>query len=207
MYFTQRASFFFLPSLGCQVGWKEAKDWDIKRFFTTPLSTRLPWQSSFFILICLRIPKSEPTSNGLDCWRMAAKAENRLIWRARLVVGWSHLALNGLSKQDSLTAGRSVWHERPSLGHTAQPDSSQPRHFAPSQLSLCCGLRTTSGVTSGKPLEPSVDLRPINTRVVVSCWEKSSHYSFYLNKIFNGSIYLFPTPSVSQKPLLHKNCT
>lgn len=128
------------------------------------LSTSLPWQSSFFILICLRIPKSEPTSNGLDCWLVAANAENRLIRRACLVVGWSHLALSRLSKQDSLTAGRSVWHEHPSLGHTAQPDSSLFCHS-----SLCVGLDMTSRVTSGKPLEPSVGLRPINTRVALSC--------------------------------------
>lgn len=111
-------------------------------FFTSALSTSssstsLPWQTSFFILICLRIPKSEPTSNGSDCWLIAANAENRLIWRARLVVGWSHLALNRLSKQASLTAGRSVWHVHPSLGHTTKPDSSQPCHFVLSQFSLC----------------------------------------------------------------------
>lgn len=119
-------------------------------------STSLPWQSSFFILICLRIPKSEPTSNGSDCWLISANAENRLIWRARLVVRWSHLALSRLSKQDSLTAGRGVWHEHCSLGHTTQPDSSQPCHFVPSQFSLCwTGLDLqsdewqTSGTISG----------------------------------------------------------
>lgn len=105
--------------------------------------TSLPWQSSFFILICLRIPKSEPTSNGLG----SANAENRLIWRARL---WSHLALNTLSKQDSLTAGRSVWHVHPSLGHTTQPDSSQRcRLVTLSQYSsLCVGLDMTSRVAN-----------------------------------------------------------
>lgn len=116
------------------------------------LSTSLPWQSSFFILICLRIPNSEPTSNGLDCWLMAANAENRLIWRACLVAGWSHLALNRLSKQDSLTAGRGVWHEHPSLGHTAQLDSSQLCHFVQSQFSLCWtghDLRSDEWQTSG----------------------------------------------------------
>lgn len=100
----------------------------------------------------LRIPKSEPTSNSSDYWLVAANAKTRLMLRAFLVVE-SHLALNTLSKQDSLTAGRSIWHEYPSLGHTEQPDIFQPSHFF-CHGCLCVGPEETSRMTSGKPLEP-----------------------------------------------------
>lgn len=114
------------------------------------LSTSLPWQSSFFILICLRIPKSEPTSNGLDCWLIAADAENRLIWRVHLVVGWSHLDLNRLSKQDSLTAGRSVWHACVPVWVTPHNPITPSLVTLSCHSSLCVGLHMTSRVqTSG----------------------------------------------------------
>lgn len=55
--------------------------------------------------MCLRIAKSEPTSK-LDCFFIAAKAENRLIWWGIWVTGWSNVASDRLSKQYCVTAGR-----------------------------------------------------------------------------------------------------
>ncbi|TNN47548.1 hypothetical protein EYF80_042269 [Liparis tanakae] len=47
------------------------------------------------------------------------------------VAGCGRLAMNTLSKQERLTAGRGVWQERPRPGRTAQPPSPQPRRRVP----------------------------------------------------------------------------
>lgn len=179
--------------------------------FTSPLST---WRSaqvylgkahfSFWFVWEYQSPNPHLMAWIVGLWQLMQKIDwyEELVWMLDGAIWLWADCLNKTVWQQAEVSGMSipVWVTSHNL--IAPSFVTSPCHS-----SLCVGLDMTSRMRSGKPLEPSVGLRPINTRLALSCKGKSSHYSFYLNKMFNGSIYLFPRGSLSQNPLLHKSCT
>lgn len=160
----------------------EVKDCDIKWFFSRPLST---WglaqvclgnaHFSFWFVWEYQSPNPHLMAQIVGLLPLMQKIDwyEELVW---LLDGAIWLWTDCLNKP--------VWQQAEVSGMSTPVWVTPHNPIAPSlvtlsrQNSLCVGLNLTSRVTSGKPLEPSVGLGPINTRVARPCWGKSSHYSF-----------------------------